>query len=74
MLQAFLGGARKPLQLPGHEIHHVVGIALGADAIHIPLPSLRDLVERKQPLFGQRREELDREERIAARLLLHQLR
>ena len=28
----------------------------------------------EQPLFGQRREELDREERIAAGLLLHQLR
>ena len=34
----------------------------------------RDRVEREQPLFGQRGEELDREERIAAGLLLHQLR
>jgi len=74
LLQEFLAGARKPLELPGHEIHNVVGVALGADAIHLPLPSPRDLVERKQPLFCQRGEELDREERVASRLVLHQLR
>ena len=66
--------AGKPLQFPGHKIHHVIGVALGADAIHAPLPSPRDRVEREQPLLGQRREELDREERISASLLLHQLR
>ena len=65
---------RKPLQLPGQKIHHIIGVALGADAIHVPLPGRRDRVEREQPLFGQRREELDREERISAGLLLHQLR
>ncbi len=70
----FLGGGRKPLQLLGHEIHHVIGEALGADAIHVPLPGPRDRVEREQSLFGQRREELDHEERISAGLLLHQLR
>ncbi len=74
LFQGFLGSGRKPSQLPGHEIHHVIGVALGSDAIHVPLPSPRDWVEREQPLFGQRREELDREERIAAGLLLHQLR
>ena len=74
LFQGFLGGGGEPLQLPGHEIHHVVGVAPGADAIDVPLPGRRDWVEREQPLFGQRREELDREERIAAGLLLHQLR
>src|SRR6202035_5113036 len=48
--------------------------ALGADAIDVPLPSPRDWVEREQPLFGQRREELDREEWISGGLLLYQLR
>jgi hypothetical protein len=38
------------------------------------LPSRRDWVEREQLLFGQRGEELDRKERIASGLLLHQLR
>ncbi len=74
LFQGFLGGGRKLLQLCGHKIHHVIGVALGADAIHVPLPGLRDRVEREQPLFCQRREELDREERIASALLLHQLR
>ncbi len=74
LFQGFLGGGRKPLQLPGHKIHHVIGVAPGADAIHVPLPGPRDRIEREQPLFGQRGEELDREERIAAGLLLHELR
>ena len=38
LLQGFLGGGRQPLQLLGHKIHHVVGVALGADAIDVPLP------------------------------------
>jgi hypothetical protein len=38
------------------------------------LPSPRDRVEREQPLFGQRGEELDREEWIASGLLMQQLR
>ena len=74
LFQGFLGGGGEPLQLLDHEIHHVVGVALGADAIDVPLPGWRDGVEREQPLFVQRREELDREERIAAGLLVHQLR
>ena len=74
LFQDFLGGCGQPPQLPGHEIHHVVGVALGADVIDVPLPGWCDWVEREQPLFGQRREELDREEGIAAGLLVHQLR
>jgi len=45
----------------------------GADATDVPLPSQRNWVEREQPFFGQSGEELNREERIAAALLLHQL-
>jgi len=40
----------------------------------ISIAKPRDRVERKQPFFRQRGEELDREERIASGLLLHQLR
>ena len=40
LFQGFLGGAREPLQLARHEIHHVIGVALGADAIDVPLPGL----------------------------------
>ena len=56
------------------QIDYVVGVAPGADAIDVPSPGRSDGVEREQPLLGQRREELDREERIAAGLLVHQLR
>jgi hypothetical protein len=62
LLERFLCRAGQPLQLPGHDIHHVVAVALGTDAIHIPLPSARYRVEREQPLFGQRSKELDGEE------------
>ncbi len=74
LFQGFLGGGRKPSQLPGHEIHHVVSVALGTDAVDVPSPGPRNRVECQQPFFGQRDKELDREERISAGLLLHQLR
>ena len=37
----------------------------------IPAPNRRPRVESKQPFLGERREELDCEERIAASLLMH---
>ena len=74
LFQGVLGRGGEPLQLAHHEIHHVVGIALGADAIHVPFPHVRGRVEREQPLLRQRGKKLDREERIAAGLLVHQLR
>jgi len=62
------------LNFPAIRSTTLFGIALSADAIYVPLPSRHDRVEREQPLFGQRGEELDREERIAPGLLVHQLR
>jgi hypothetical protein len=40
----------------------------------VPLPGSRDCIECQQCLFGQRREELDCEERISARLFMHEVR
>ena len=74
VFEGVLCGGGKPLELCGHEFHHVVRVVLGADAIDVPLPGERDGVEREQPFLGQRREELDREERIPAGLLLHEFR
>src|ERR1700730_14262721 len=74
LFQGFLRGDGESLQLPGHEVHDVISVALGADVIDVPLPAWRDWVEREQPLFGQRRKELDREKWITTGLLLHQLR
>ena len=42
--------------------------------LDVPLPGCVSRVEREQSFLGQRREELDREERIASGLLVHQLR
>ena len=62
------------LELPHHEIRHVVSVALRANPSQVPDPGGRIRVEPEQPFLGQRREELDCEERIAAGPLLHQLR
>ncbi len=74
LFERFLRRGGEPLQLCGHEFHHVVGVVLGANAIEVPVPGERDRVEREQPFIGQRRDELNREERIAAGLLLHEFR
>src|SRR5260370_13316948 len=71
---AFCVASDKPLQLPHHEIHDVVRVGLHADASQVPDPGSRARVEPEQSFLGQRFEELDREERIAASLLAHQLR
>ena len=74
LLQRLLGLDGQAGQLPDHEVHDVVGVPLGVNAIEIPGPARRVMIEGEQPLFGERRNELNGEERIAARLLVHQLR
>ena len=74
LFQGVLGGRRQSPQLPGHKVHHVAGVVLGADAIDVPLPAWRGRVEREQSFFGQLREELDRKEWITACLLVNELR
>ena len=71
---ACLGPDGQAGQLPDHEVHHIVGVTLGVNAIEVPAPARRVMIEGEQPLFGERRNELNGEERIAARLLVHQLR
>src|ERR1700683_507111 len=39
LFQGILGRGGKALQLPHHQIHDVICVVLGADAIHIPLHS-----------------------------------
>ena len=74
LLQRVLRFGRQAGELPDHEIHHVIGIALGVNAIDIPRPARRIMIEGEQPLFGECRNELNGEERVAAGLLVHQLR
>ena len=74
LLQRRLGLDGQAGQLPDHEVHHIVGVALGVNAIELPAPARRVMIEAEQPLFGERRNELNGEKRIAARLLVHQSR
>jgi hypothetical protein len=74
LFQGFLGVCRQSPQLCGHKVDHVAGVVLGADAIEVPLPAWHGGVERQQSIFGQLHEELDREEWIAAGLLVNDLR
>src|SRR6202051_1223238 len=73
LLQRRRGLDRQAGQSSDHEVHHVVGVPLGVNAIELPAPARRVMIEAEQPLVGQREKELDREERIAAGLLLDQL-
>src|SRR5258706_736187 len=72
LLQGYLGDLGQPLQLPNHEIHHVVRETLGTDPFHVPLPGERTRVECDQPFFRQCGEKLDCKKRIAGGLLMDQ--
>ena len=71
-LQGVLGRRRQAAQLAQHEVHHIVGVALGVDALEIPAPACRGVVDGEQPFLGQGGEELDGEEGIADGLFVHQ--
>ena len=73
LLQRGLGLDRQAGQLPDHKVHHIVGVPLGVKAINLPAPARRVVIEAEQSLFGERRNELKGEERIAPRLIVHQL-
>ena len=74
LLQRGLGLGGQAGQLPDHEVHHIVGVPLGVKAIELPAPARRVVIEAEQSLFGERRNELKGEKRIATRLIVHQLR
>ena len=72
-LQGVLRRRWKPAQLGDQQIGHVIREALAANALKVPLPARGARVEHGQTLFGERGQELDHEERIAARLFIHEL-
>src|SRR6202022_1238599 len=74
LLQCSLGLNRQAGQLPDHQVHHIVGVTLGVNAIEIPGPSSSVMIEREKALFGERRKETKGEKTSAPRLLMHQLR
>ena len=72
MLQCGPGRRGQAAQLAQQEIHHVIGVTLGVDALDIPRPVRCTVVEGEQPLLGQCGEELDDKEGVAASLCVHQ--
>ena len=54
LLQGFLVSAGQAVQLPNHQVHHIVGVTFGVDAIEVPKPSPIAMIESEQSLFGQR--------------------
>ncbi len=54
LLQRLLRFGRQAGELPDHEVHDVVGVPLGVNAIEIPAPARRVMIEGEQPFFGER--------------------
>src|SRR5215831_6041662 len=74
LLQRQLRSGRQPGQLRDQEVHHTIGVTLGVNAIEVPGPARSIMIKGEHSFIGERRNELNDEERIAARLLVHQSR
>src|SRR5262249_2944882 len=53
-------------------VHHIIGVTLGVNALEIPRPARSIMIKGEHCFIGERRNELNGEERIATRLLVHQ--
>src|SRR5262245_12411324 len=73
LLQCVLGFSGQAVQLPHYEVHHIVGVTLRVNPIQVPAPLRLGEIEGEQPLFGKRRNELNRKKWIASRLFVHEL-
>src|SRR5262245_11355710 len=74
LLQRQLRFGRQAGQLRNQEVHYIFGVALGMDAIEIPRPACRIMIESEYSFVDHRRNELNGKEWIATRLLMYQLR
>ena len=45
LLQCLLGFDGQAVQLPDHEVHHIIGVTLGLNATQIPRPSPIAMIE-----------------------------
>ena len=57
---------RRAGELSDHEVHDIVGVALGVNALKIPFPALRLGIKGEQALVGEGVEKLNRKEWITA--------
>src|SRR5215467_1578927 len=74
LLQRQLRFGRQAGQLRDQKVHHIIGVTLGVNALEIPGPARSIMIKREHSFIGERRNELNGEERIATRLLVHQSR
>src|SRR6516164_3309583 len=74
LLQRQLRFSRQAGQLLDQEVHYIIGVTLGVNVIEIPGPARNIMIKGEHSFIGERRNELNGEERIAPRLLVHQSR
>src|SRR5215467_11828341 len=74
LLQRRLRLGREAGQLRDQEVHHIISVALGVNALEIPGPARSIMIKGEHSFVGERKNELNGEERIATRLLVHQSR
>jgi hypothetical protein len=73
-LQSLLGFNGQPAQFLNHEVHHIIGVTFDVNAIEIPTPFHRAMIESKQFFLSQCRDELNGEKRITSCFPVNQLR
>ena len=73
LLECLLCLYRQAVQLSDHELHDVVGVAFGVNAIQVPHPAAFTVAEAEQAFLSQSGNELDGEEGIARSLLMNQV-
>lgn len=72
LLECLLRVCWQAVQLCDHQLHDVIGVAFGVNAIQVPNPPPFTVTEAQQAFFCQRGNELDGEEGIACGLLMNQ--
>src|SRR5262249_45936963 len=74
LLQCRLRLGRHANKLPDHQVYDIVGVSLGVNAVEIAVPASSIMVKDEHSFVGERRNELNDEERIATSFLVDQLR
>src|SRR5258708_11555147 len=74
LVQGRLSFGREARELADHEVHHIVGVPLGANALEVPAPAGAAMIEGEQVRVGKRVKELNDEERVPGRFLVHKSR
>src|SRR5262249_29143265 len=71
LLQCRLRLGRQTDELRNHEVDNIFAITLGVNATEIPRPARGIMIEREHLFSVERKNELNREEGIAPRFLVH---